>query len=188
MIIWINGTYGIGKTAISQRIKEQLPANEVALFNADDLDKKLLQDTIKECIKNNTFPDIENVSPQNDIKFINHFYQLIKDECIYSNKILLVDMAITTKLCKEQLFDSLIANNFNILHIILTANLNTIKTRIKYDNNRDKQFALDELNECFNFLNDNFKNAIRVNTENKTINEIANEIIQIINEKLPKVY
>ena len=67
------------------------------------------------------------------------------------------------------------------MHIILTASEETIKSRIKSDDNREKGFALEWLKYNLVFLDANFPDAIRIDTENEDADAIANEIISYLN-------
>jgi len=89
-------------------------------------------------------------------------------------------MALTTKECQLGLYDYLIDSGYNILHFILTADKSTLKSRILSDTRRDKSAALDYLEHNVTFLDENYENAIRIKTDNRTITDIANEIMEIV--------
>lgn len=59
--------------------------------------------------------------------------------------VIIVVMALTQNECKEDLFDCLINSGINITHFILTAEKETIKSRINADESRDKNFSLEFL-------------------------------------------
>lgn len=92
-------------------------------------------------------------------------------------------MALTQPECKEKLFEYLINVGTDIVHIILTADEEIIKVRIDGDEHRDKEYALEYLKPYVGFLDKNYKDAIRINTKNKDIGDIADEIIQNIQFK-----
>ena len=82
-------------------------------------------------------------------------------------------MAITETQCKEEIFGYLANRHKNISHIILTASKDNIKNRIESDDNkRDKKTALDKLEENISFLDKNFPNTLRIDTDNKSICDI----------------
>lgn len=68
----------------------------------------------------------------------------------------------------------------NIKHFILIASIETIKSRIGNDKKRDKEFAISHLSHNQKFLDINYKDAIRIDTENKNVGEVAKEIINLL--------
>ena len=91
-------------------------------------------------------------------------------------------MALTEMKCKEGIWDYLVNIKKNILHIILYADKEVIKLRIQSDKNRKyKETALYYLNDSMLFLEKNFNDALWINTNNKNEQDIANEIVQVIN-------
>ena len=78
------------------------------------------------------------------------------------------------------IFQFTIIGKKNIIHFILTAEKETIKSRINADESRDKNFSLEFLEFNQNFLIDNFKDAKYINTENKDVNEVAKEILSYL--------
>lgn len=179
MIIWIDGAYGIGKTSVALKVKDGFQDDEVAFLESDCYFQKMMKDIIEEAQKNNCFPAIGGTFPQNNIRFIEMFKKEIEEK-EKGNKKVLVDMALTQKECMENLFYYFVNSKRNVLHFILTADEEIIKSRIKNDSTRDKQAALDYLVENITFLKQNFSDAIRIKTDNRSTDEIANEIIKII--------
>lgn len=172
MIIWLDGTYGIGKSTVAEKIKQLLDDENIEILESDNIYMKMIQKNPLTALGTGTLP-------QNNIHFINLFKELIEEKSSKKNKIFIVDMSITQKECKVELFEYLKNKNIEILHIILTASKETLFTRIENSTNRDS-ISLLYMDENIKFLNDNFKTDIRVNTDNKTIDEIANEIILYI--------
>ena len=178
MIVWINGSFGVGKTAVSLKIREKYMDDKIELLESDVYAEEVLKEIVKEAKMNNYFPNLGGTLPQNNIRFLDKFKKLIEEKSEDANKVLLVDMALTMRVCKERLFDSLVADGKRIIHIILTADKETMEFRIRNDHNRDKQLALDELES--DFLEKNFEEAIRIKTDNRSTDDIANEIIRLI--------
>lgn len=173
MIIWLDGTYGVGKSTIAQELKSLLNGNDIKILNSDKYYNEMIQKNPFSALGTGTLP-------QNNINFINFFKQIIEKNLYNEKEILIVDMSLTQKECKELLFDYFIDNHIKILHIILTASKEALYTRIKECHNRDN-IASYYIDENINFLNSNFKNDIRIDTENKIASEVAKEIISYIN-------
>ena len=173
MIIWIDGTYGIGKSTVAQEIKEKISDTEIEILDSDYY--------YQEMIKENGFLALGGTLPQNNQNFIKRFKKVLVEKIEHQDKkLIIIVMSVTQPECKEQIFDVLSAENSELLHIILTAKKETIEARIQLDENRDKGFSLQWLEFNQNFLEKNFDNALRISTENKSSNDIADEIIQCI--------
>ena len=167
MIIWIDGAYGVGKSTVARKIEELL-----------DVDTEILESDYhyQEMIKENMLLAFGGTLPQNNKNFLMRFKKIIEEKLENGNKQLVIVMALTQKEGVELLFDHFNAKE-KILHIILTASEETIKSRIKSDDNREKGFALEWLKYNLAFLDANFPDAIRIDTENEDADVIANEII-----------
>lgn len=171
MIIWINGTYGVGKTTIIHKLEEKLDSHNCKVISSDEFHKKnpYIFETGGGCY------------PQNNKKFNRCFkeYILEQKKC-NSKKYIIIDMSLTDRICKEQLFEYFEKKEKKLIHFILTASRDTIKTRIKDDKNRESDEAIYHIEFNLQFLKENYENAIRIDTENKNIDQIAEEIIKHI--------
>ena len=106
--------------------------------------------------------NIGGTLPQNNIRFLQSFKKMIEEKIQNKDKKILVDMSLTMTECKENLFDVLLDNGKRIIHIILVGEEDTIKFRIKNDNKRDKQLALEELKYNLCFLKENFDDVTSI--------------------------
>lgn len=180
MIIWIDGTYGVGKTAVAMKIKESFSDDNIELLESDFYSGESLKHLVEEAKANNRFPHIGGTLPQNNMRFINEFRELIEEKSKSTDKNIIVDMALTMKECKDELFDRLKNDGKNIVHIILTADEETIRSRIKNDGKRMKETALEWLTQNIIFLDKNFPDAIRIKTDNRDIDDIVTDIMALI--------
>lgn len=181
MIIWIDGTYGVGKSAIASKVMEYFSEDEAELLEADVYHENQFKQIMEEAkIKNDFFPQTGGL-PQNDMTFINSFRKTIEEKVKGKNGKILVDMALTSSECKDGIFEHLCNTYKDIIHIILVATEDTIKSRIKSDTEReDKMLAIGSLPQNISFLKNNFADAIRIKTDDKGIDEVAEEVYQII--------
>lgn len=154
--------------------------DEVELLESDFYSNESWRCLAEKAKANNSIPYICGTLPQNNLYFIQEFRKLIDRKSMDTGKKLIVDMAVTKKECKEELFDRLISGGRNIVHIILTADEETIKSRIKNDETRMKDIALDNLKDNISFLNENFPEALWIKTDERAISEIAKEVIEVI--------
>lgn len=176
MIIWVDGTYCVGKTTVAKRLKERL-GGTTELLESDYYSNETLKKIVEEAEAAHRMPNIGGTLPQNNMRFIREFKNLIAKKSENSDKKLIVDMALTRIECKENLFDCLQKEGKNIEHIILTADIETIKERIKKDENRMKEVALEGLADNIAFLDRNYPDAIQIKTDNRDIDDIVTEII-----------
>jgi deoxyadenosine/deoxycytidine kinase len=174
MIIWIDGTYCVGKTSVAKRLDERL-GDDIELLESDYYFDEMIKKTIKKAKVDHSFFLKGYSLPQNDMRFIKEFKKLIVEKSNNTNKNLIVDMALTQMECKKYLFDSLQEEGRTIVHIILLADEENLKLRIKKDENRMKEVALDWMKDNVSFLNDNYSDAMRIKTDNMSTNDIVDE-------------
>ena len=176
MILWIDGAYGVGKTVVAAKLLENLFNDNAEILQSDYYFIEMLN-RIDEDEENNIISFLGGFFPQNNMWFLKKFRKLIEEKAKNSDQNIIVDMALTKNECKEDLFDHLKENGIKIVHVILTADENTIRSRINNDENRDKGFSLGCLVDNITFLEQHFSDAIRVKTDNRTVDDIVAEIV-----------
>lgn len=162
MIIWIDGTHGVGKSTVTNGLKLRL---------SDLRPKHLDSDTYTYMLAYGG-----GVTLQNNIRFLKAFRELIDKIVTDGCNLLIVEMALTQKECKEYLFD-ILKQKHQIIHIILTASEKTITARINSDSKRDKRLALGHLTKNIAFLNQNYPDAVFINTEGIPITDVCDDIL-----------
>jgi len=176
MIIWIDGVRGVGKTKVCEELMNAKINYNFELLNSDQYYINM--------IKRNAFLALNTGAlPQNNKNFIIEFRNVIKSKIKNEGKNLIIDMALTEKECKDGLIDSLKKDGINILHIILTASKENLIDRIRNDSNRDKEDALNLLENNLKFLETEFSQDEWIETDNKCISDIVKEIIIIEKRK-----
>ncbi len=182
MIVWINGTYGVGKTEVTRILKKRLSVTDIELLELDNYSDFIMGKIVKNFQKsNNTYSDIDRASSY-DIQYYEEFRRMIEEK---AHKTLIVDTAIMDKACKNIIFEHLSEKYDDLLHIILIAEEETIRLRIQNDNKRkpeDKSFALVSLKNNISFMDENFKEAIRIKTDNRDVESVVDEIIELIKD------
>ena len=171
MIIWLDGTYGVGKTSIALQLEKVLHSEKVKLLISDSAYKEF---TIR-----NPFAG-GGAIPQNNKNFIIEFRNEIEKQLISKDSIIIVDMSLTQTEAKELLLDYFVNKGINIKHFILNASITTLKKRIEESENRDRELAYFYLKQNIDFLSKNYNKAIWINTDGKDIKEITEEIIKYI--------
>ena len=176
MIIWIDGVRGVGKTKVCEELTNARNNYNFELLNSDQYYINM--------IKRNALLALNTGAlPQNNKNFIIEFRNVIKNKIKNEEKNLIIDMALTEKECKDGLIDSLRKEGINILHIILTASKENLIDRIRNDSNRDKEDALNLLENNLKFLETEFSQDEWIETDNKCISDIIKEIIIIEKRK-----
>ena len=104
MIIWVDGTYGVGKTTIATMLKEKM-GDEVELLLSDYYCNATIKKIVAEAEANHRFPCIGGTLPQNNKSFLRQFKELTAETS--AEKTLIIDMALTMTECKANLYDSL---------------------------------------------------------------------------------
>ena len=173
MIIWINGTYSVGKTTVIKKIEQKLGSNKCKVISSDEF-----------CEKNKEiFALGGGCYPQNNVNFNKKFKEYL-DDVVNSNqcKYIIVDMALTDVICVENLFNHFLNSEKLLIHIILEASKENLLLRFKNDKKRDYQEMIAWVDNNLNFLKNNFLNATRINTDNNSVNEIVEKIVKIIND------
>lgn len=167
IIIWLDGTYGVGKSTVAEAIKENCP--QIEILDSDDYWLKKIPFT-----GGGFFPQINK-------GFSIRFKNVIEDRIVSGCKQLLVNMALTDDVCKKWLFDPLQESYKNMFHIILMASDDVLKSRIMNDtdSNRDVHLAMRELESNIDFLANNYSDAVRICTDNKSVSDTADEILAV---------
>ncbi len=158
MIIWIDGTFGVGKSTVTAELEELFALENPQIFSSDEEWISFLE---KDFRGGGCFP-------QNNSDFICIFRKRILD-CLKAGNLVIVDMALTDEKCKNGLLDELQAEGVVILHFILTADEQIIKERILNDELREqKADHIRKITQNRNFLLKHFKDAIWLDTEEGT--------------------
>ena len=166
-IIWIDGTFGSGKTAVSNAITEKLS-------NAYLLEFDLLQLKYKQPFKYGAlYPEARKYLIEALIK---EMQEVIQKECY---DYLIIPIALINDYCNERL----IINGFTDIkshHFILTSTNEILIQLINNQKNRDINLAMTYMDQAIKYLNNHYSQAIRIDTSNMSINDVAKKIVQLI--------
>lgn len=185
MIVLLDGTFAVGKSTIASRIKEKLQ-DKIEYLDSDLHWNGFLKNLLDKATKF-YLPPIEGLDPQSNRKFINQFAHLIEEREKATDRIIIVAMALTQKQCKEGILEYLMQHELSILHIILLANIETIRLHVANDSEQRQEKAISEYQDNISFFNHNYENATRIQVDNKTADETADEIIDLIKQKIDMI-
>lgn len=178
MILCLDGPYGVGKTTIANRIKEKFINNDLIILESDYYYQKWIQDNWTQ--GDSLLFLLDGTMPQNNQRFVSMFRDVIKETASNPNQLIISDMALTDDVSRKGIIDELCSEGYDVKHIILTADKDTILERIENDKNRDQSFAHQWLPVQLSYLEN--IDATKVETEGRSIDDIADLIISIIQE------
>ena len=171
MIVWIDGPYGIGKSATAEAVTKLLPISCTECLDSDEYYDEYYQ-KMDPMLKLGG-----GAFPQNNQNFIQYFRNIIEEKATDKDKVIVVEMALTMRECKEGLFDYLISRGEEILHIILLAEEETLLSRIENDSKeRDKAYAMRTAKRNIDFLDKEYNDAVKIKTDGTNISDIAQKI------------
>lgn len=174
MIIWVDGVNGVGKSHIAAELSERL-VDKNAEYVESDLYWRDLQRT--DFLK--TFAGFEPYSN----KYLLGILRKKIEEMHDSGKLPIVSMSLVNKLCESELLNYFEKKGISMLHIILKAKAETIISRIENDpirNQSAQQEQKSKVAEQIKYLESEYPNAVRIDTDDKALDEITSEIISLM--------
>jgi len=164
MILWINGSFGVGKTTISEELNKLIEGSFV--YDPEKIGS-FLRDNIPS--NYNDFQDYELWRVLN--------FEILK-QLVEDYKVVIVPMTMTNKQYYEEIIGKLEKNNIKIKHLILTASKENIFKRLDFREDTT-EWSYQQVDRCLQA----FENEIigeNISTDNKSIEDIVKEILYII--------
>lgn len=169
MILWLNGTYGVGKTETANKIAK-LYAGNLKILDPDEL-------WLDEIKKDWTIILEDGTYPQSNKKFLQILSNRLEKEIKEYEGILIVPMTVTENLSYNTL---IVPHDKDIKHFILKANKECVKARINKNKSRDQSLAINNMEENNEYLN-NIENATFIDTSSMNVEEVAKHILEELN-------
>lgn len=172
-IIWIDGQFGVGKTATANLIVQK--KDQAYLLEFDTLQKTYKPQTEIEMISaffGPTYPEAKAYL----IKEFKRTIQKIVSDNRYSY--LVIPIALINDLCRKELVE--FYTDIDNYHFILTATDDVIKHRASNQDNRDMNLVLTHMQTAKTYLNTHYPDAVRIDTSNIGIDQVVEKIIEII--------
>lgn len=164
MIIWLNGSFGVGKTTIAYKLKEKI--NNSIIYDSEEIGT-FLENTLP--TKKDDFQDYELWRILN--------YEILKYHSSKYNTII-VPMTITNEFYYDEIVGRLIKENVVVKEFILIASKDTIIKRL--DKRKDStMWAYEQVNRCINTFKNNF-NGHKINTDDIEINDVVENILKLL--------
>lgn len=165
MIIWINGSFGVGKTTVAEKLKEKI-------------DKSIIYDPEKiGMFLSNTLPTKENDFQDYKLwRTIN--YEILKNLGT-EFEVIIVPMTITNLQYYDEIVGRLERDGINIKHFILIASKENIISRLNARGNTT-EWAYMQVDRCDKTFKDNYLKGQKIDTNNKSVDEVCNNLIKLI--------
>ena len=165
MIIWINGSFGVGKTSTAELLKNEL--DKSVIYDPEEIGGFLSNMFNYE---KDDFQDYELWRTLNS--------DILKYMCSI-HEIIIVPMTITNRNYYDEIVNKLIADGIKVNHIILNASRENIIKRL--DSRKDStEWAYNQVDRCIKAFEENKFNAKIIDTDNMTIEEVAKIIIDLV--------
>lgn len=174
IVVWINGVCGIGKTSVCEKLGERLKCGHI--IKSDETPEDFSWEMI--------FKGGGTGNPQTTTTMADWVREIIEravDSPCY--RYVIVDMAITTTLSKERVYDYIRDKGINDIHFILTATQEAVNERIANDVDREKVHAYANYHEYSAYLKSHFDEAIRIDTTDMDVDEVVSMIYNEISNQ-----
>jgi broad-specificity NMP kinase len=172
MIIWINGSYGVGKTQVAFELHRRIKDSYV--YDPEKIGF-FIRKLFPSCIWDDNF--------QNYNLWREFNYFILKEIAINYNGVIIVPMTLIIPQYYIQIISRLRETDISVFHFVLDADKNELLKRMRRGFGRKNLWAIKQIDECINGLKNNiFGNHI--NTNHITISDVANLISQQCSLKL----
>ena len=174
MIVWIDGTFGAGKTAVANELRNRYPESDVIEF--DEFVNSVQPENLMEIIAGRRFPEDKPC-------YVNAFIVELERKLNQNDKgYYIIPIALITDYCRIGLVENF-KKKTETVHIILCQSKERLLERIKNQSGRDVDHAITYYDEATLYLKENYSEAIRINTDDKSIEEVADCIEKHINNR-----
>lgn len=168
MIIWIDGPFGIGKSSVSNMLAEKIPDSRVIEF--DEYMHKVKPENAMEVIFGKRYPEGKRYLIETFVKDVEH---AIEDSL---TETFIVPIALINDMCRAMVVEHF-EKKTSTEHIILEATKENVLKRSKLQDGRDMDLVDTYFIEAKDYLDKNYDSAIRVDANERSIEDIAEEII-----------
>lgn len=167
MIIWLNGSFGVGKTTVAHKLKERI--DDAIIYDPEEIGG-FLSDTLP--VKEDDFQDYELWRKFNYeiLKFLN-----FKFPCI------IVPMTVTSLQYYDEIVGKLLDDGIVVKDFILIASKeNLIKRLDKRENSTE--WAYNQVSRCVEVFESDFSGE-KIDTNNRNSDEVVLKIVNLIEKR-----
>lgn len=171
MIVWIDGANGVGKSHVAEALAKRLTNRNAEYVESDLYWMDFIQNEHKKILS--------GFNPYCNRYFLCGLREVLEEKMNNWGKMPIVPISLVDKLCEMELLNYFKDKKESMLHIILDAEEETIISRIKNDPIRDVNAQSQQISKVprqTKYLETEYPDAVRINTDKKTLDEIAIEI------------
>ena len=167
MIIWINGSFGIGKTTISNELNKKI---KDSFIYDPEMAGEFIWNNLPDCISRKG--DFQDIQLWRDFN-----YQMLKYLNENYSGTIIVPMTLVNKEYYSQIIDRLIADGITIHHYILEGSKSIILNRLLKRGEVDNSWASQQIDRCLiSFEKDII--GIKIDTNNLSVEEVVKFILE----------
>ncbi|MFD1174612.1 AAA family ATPase [Oceanobacillus picturae] len=164
MLIWINGTFGSGKTSTAYELKRRL--KQACVYDPERFGFALMRNVPKELAKSD-FQDYPLWREANRT--------LLKELAHNYNGIIIIPMTLTNKAYFEEIIGNLRDDGIEVKHFTLMASKDTVAKRLRKRFEGRKSWAYQQMKERMHELGDDVF-ATHLDTDNLSIDGVVETV------------
>ena len=166
MIIWINGTFGAGKTTCAYEL-----ARRIALSYVYD------PENVGYFIRNNIPSSLQKPDFQDHFQWRLFNYEMLRYLSLHFEGTILVPMTLTNPVYYEEIIGRLLRDGVQIKHYILWADEQTIDHRLKKRLEFGNTWGRQRMKQCMNAFELEITEE-KIITDHRSVDSIIEEIAQ----------
>lgn len=165
MIVWINGSFGSGKTTIAEKLKDII-TNSI-IYDPEEVGEFLLK------IMPTKLSDFQDYDLWRTLNF-----EILKD-LSKSKNVVIVPMTITNKIYYDEIVGRLRNEDVIVKDFILIAKWEVIVERLGRRGN-STEWTYEQVDRCVKAFEGDF-GGVKIYTNDKDVLEVVSEILKFIN-------
>ena len=175
MVIWLNGSFGVGKTVTAGQLNHKIKNSHI--YDPEQIGYFLW----------NVFPpDLKRKGDFQDLEMWRKFnYELIKYVCQNFNGHLIVPMTLVNPDYWNEIVGALQKQGILVYHFVLTAPKETIIQRLLCRGEEKNSWAEQQIDRCLQAFDQDIPGE-QIDTTFLTIDQVANSILEKCNFPIEK--
>lgn len=169
MIIWINGTFGCGKTSVANELDRRLENSFV--YDPEEVGF-FIRENIPSDLKNSDFQDYYMWRQFN--------YSMLSYISSNFRGIIIVPMTITNERYFDEIVGKLKSDGIKVNHFTLLASKDTLLDRLNRRGDGENAWIHNRIDKCMECLDSEYFKE-HITTDKKTIEEVADIIVASCN-------
>ncbi len=172
MIYWINGPYGVGKSALAEELHKLNPNSFI--FDAEEVGNAIRDNMPKELFNGYIFEGYE--------LWFKTIIELLKEITKKYQGDIYIPMTLVYKDSFDKIKKPLEESNIEIKHILIESTYDIVKERILTRGEEEDCWCIQNIDLCLKNQKD-FKDVIKIKSDRKTLDELTNEVLKIMKLK-----